>query len=178
MSSSAVREHLLAGESILWEGAPKGGLLFSSRDIFLIPFSLVWLGFVCFWLLGVTAAGGPPFFYLFGLGFLVIGLMISIGRFGVDAFVRSRITYAVTTRRVLILRRGPMPDFTAIALNRLPAVKLKQKADGRGTITFGETSSAYARMSIWTPSLDPTPTFLAIADAQRVYNLIQSHADQ
>lgn len=176
MSGSALREHLLAGESVLWEGAPKSGLLFTSRDIFLIPFSLLWLGFVCFWLFGVSAAGAPGFFYLFGLVFLMIGLTISFGRFGVDAYVRANTFYAVTTQRVLILRRGPLSDFTAIALTRLPPVKLKQGTDGRGSILFGETTNAYARMSIWTPSLDPTPQFLAIADVQRVYNLIQSRS--
>lgn len=174
----AFREHLLTGESIVWHGAPAQGLLLTSRDMFLIPFSLLWLGFVCFWLLGVVAAGAPLMFLLFGLVFLAVGLTISIGRFAVDAYARANTSYAVTTHRVLIRRRGLLSDFTAIALDRLPTVKLKSRAAGRGTITFGEASSPFANMSVWTPSLDPTPKFLAIDDATRVYNLIQTRAGE
>lgn len=148
--------------------------MLTGRDVFLIPFSLVWLGFVCFWLFGVTMIGAPPEFLLFGLVFLIVGLSMTFGRFALDAFVRSRTLYAVTTHRVLIDRQGPFGTFTAIALDRLPAVKLKPRGNDRGTIVFGDAGSPFAaQMSIWTPSLDPTPQFLSIPDARRVYALIQ-----
>ncbi len=44
----AFQGRLLNGERVVWEGQPAGGLLLSSRDTFLIPFSLFWCGFAVF----------------------------------------------------------------------------------------------------------------------------------
>jgi hypothetical protein len=171
-----LRAHLGPGESILWAGKPAQGVLFTSRDILLIPFSIFWLGFVCVWLFGVVSTGAPMEFLLVGMLFLVVGLGVMVGRFALDAFVRANTSYAVTTERVMINREGPFGDFTAIALKRLPTVKLKPRGGGRGTIVLGQSTSPWVQISIWTPSLDPTPQLIAIADAQRVYALIQKQS--
>jgi hypothetical protein len=170
------RAQLGPGESILWAGKPAQGVLFTSRDILLIPFSIFWLGFVCVWLFGVVSTGAPMEFLLVGMLFLVVGLGVMVGRFALDAFVRANTSYAVTTERVMINREGPFGDFTAIALKRLPTVKLKPRGGGRGTIVLGQSTSPWVQISIWTPSLDPTPQLIAIADAQRVYALIQKQS--
>ena len=36
---------LLPGERVVWSGRPATGMLFTPRDLFLIPLSAVWLGF-------------------------------------------------------------------------------------------------------------------------------------
>lgn len=172
------RPHLGPGESVLWAGKPAQGVLFTSRDILLIPFSIFWLGFVCLWLFGVISAGAPLEFMLFGMLFLSIGLGFMIGRFALDAFVRANTSYALTSERVMINREGPFGDFTTIALNRLTTVKLKPRSGGRGTIILGQSASPWVQMSIWTPSLDPTPQLIAIPDAQRVYALIQKQGSR
>ena len=172
------RAHLGPGESILWAGKPAQGVLFTSRDILLIPFSIFWLGFVCVWLFGVVSTGAPMEFLLVGMLFLVVGLGVMVGRFALDAFVRANTSYAVTTERVIINREGPFGDFTAIALKRLPTVKLKPRGAGRGTIVLVQSTSPWVQISIWTPSLDPTPQLIAIADAQRVYALIQKQGSR
>jgi len=172
------RAHLGPGESILWAGKPAQGVLFTSRDILLIPFSIFWLGFVCVWLFGVVSTGAPMEFLLVGMLFLVVGLGVMVGRFALDALVRANTSYAVTTERVMINREGPFGDFTAIALKRLPTVKLKPRGGGRGTIVLGQSTSPWVQISIWTPSLDPTPQLIAIADAQRVYALIQKQGNR
>src|SRR5258708_15821712 len=48
MSSIDLAGHVLDGERIIWSGAPASGLLFTSRDWFMIPFSLFWGGIVMF----------------------------------------------------------------------------------------------------------------------------------
>ena len=41
-----IRPYLEAGEQILWLGKPEKLHLLSAQDVFLIPFSLLWFGFV------------------------------------------------------------------------------------------------------------------------------------
>jgi hypothetical protein len=170
---------LLNGEQVLWTGRPAAGVLLTARDAFLIPFSLLWCGFVVFWIVGVVASGGGPF-ALFGVAFLCFGLFFSVGRFALDAWLRRGTRYGLTNKRVLILRTSPTLNFTAVNLDRLPEAQINERADGRGTVRFGQQQSLFGfgrtGLSIWTPSLDPTPQFLAIPDARRVFDLAQRAA--
>ena len=176
------QNRLLPGERIVWQGQPVTGVLFTARDIFLIPFSLLWCGFALFWEWGAAQATrsseGPAVveaFPLFGIPFVLIGLYFVVGRFVVDAWIRSQTSYAVTGQRVLILRAGPFSRFSALAIDRLPELSLDERANGRGTIRFGPRApmwGSYNGFSAWTPSLDVTQ-FLMIADARNVFDRIQ-----
>ncbi len=141
----------------------------------LIPFSLMWGGFAVFWEANVLRIDAPSFFALWGVPFVLIGLYLIAGRFVLDAWVRRGMSYAVTNRRVLIQRSGLFAKFTAISLERLPNATLVEGKDGRGTIRFGEQGPVRGRSGTasWTPSLDPTPQFLAIADVRRVFDQVQ-----
>jgi hypothetical protein len=178
--SDAFAGRLLPGERLLWTGRPATGLLLTARDAFLIPFSTLWCGFMIFWIIGAAKAGG--FFVLFGVAFLGFGLFISVGRFAFDAWLRRGMRYGLTNGRVLILRTAPSLNFTAISLNRLPEAQISERADGRGTVRFGQQQSLFgsgrtgAGLSAWTPSLDPTPQFLAIPEARRVFDMVQHAA--
>jgi hypothetical protein len=176
-----IANYLLKGESVAWRGRPKQGLMLMPRDGLLIPFSLLWGGFAIFW--EVTALNGkaPGFFPLFGVPFVLIGLFLIFGRFLLDASLRSRTLYALTDRRVLIARSGPWRSFNAINLDRLPEATLVESAEGRGTIRFGQPPQYWGAnrngsFGSWIPALDPTPQFLAIDDARRVFAAVQDRS--
>jgi hypothetical protein len=168
---------LIDGETVVWSGRPAQGLLFTSRDWLLIPFSFIWCGFAIFWETSVLQTNAPLFMKLFGAAFVLIGLYFVAGRFLLDAWVRSGTQYAVTNKRVLIARSWPFAKSTVLRLNRLPETSLVESANGRGTIHFGQRifylGLGYG-FPIWTPSLDPVPAFLGIENARSVFEQIQS----
>lgn len=180
-NSDAFSDRLLPGEHLIWDGAPASGLIFTARDLFLIPFSMVWLGFVVFWIWGVLSSGGG-LFALFGVAFLAVGLFFMVGRFAIDAWLRGGTRYGLTERRILILRKRPSVEFTSIELDQLPQIRITERPNGAGTIRFGPPASLFAfggsGMSVWLPSMDPTPQFLAIREARRVFELIQRRAQR
>lgn len=170
---------LLPGERALWTGHPASGVLFTPRDAFLVPFSLFWCGFVVFWIVGVLRSGGGSF-ALFGVFMLCFGLFFAVGRFALDAYLRRSTSYMLTDRRVIISRTGIMPSFKAVNLDRLPEAEINERPSGRGTVRFGQQQSlvGFGRsgLSVWTPSLDPTPQFIAIPETRKVFDLVQTAA--
>src|SRR6202012_2682670 len=131
-----------------------------------IPFSLLWGGFAFFWegsVIGIgrrAASHGsfPAFFLLFGGVFCLIGLYMIVGRFFMDAWLRAHMRYAVTSKRVLIVRDPPFGDVRTIGLSTAPSLRLQLGVNGRGTISLGEDAGWRGRngWSSWTPALDGT----------------------
>jgi hypothetical protein len=175
-------DRLLRGEKFLWSGRPAQGLLFTGRDWFLVPFSLMWGGFAIFWEAGVLATPAPLFMKFWGVPFVLLGVYFVAGRFMLDAWIRRGMSYAVTNRRVLIFRPSPFGKFTSLSLEQAADASLSERADGRGTIRFGQQTSLWSSggrgggFGDVTPALDPTPQFIAIENARRVYDLIQTAA--
>lgn len=162
---------LLPGERVLWAGQPKQGLLLVASDVFVIPFGLLWTGGICV----AAIHGAHPRFPGGALVFVpafAAGFYILIGRFLVDVWLRARTFYAVTDRRVLILREGWWGAFHAVSRERLDVMELKE-AGARGTIRFGQPVEAARNWGSMLPTLDPTPQFLGIEDARGVFDLLQ-----
>ncbi|MBV9930391.1 MAG: PH domain-containing protein [Alphaproteobacteria bacterium] len=174
-NETALRPYLLPGERLLWTGVPAQGVRFSRQDIVLIPFSLFWAGFALFWNVSVWRAGAPLDFTLFGLPFLAAGLYITVGRFAVDALLRRRLVYAVTSRRVLMLRRPPLASLKSFEIGYLPVLEFDEQRGGRGTIRFDieEATNPWTNRGYnpWRPS-SAARCFEGIAEPRRVYDLI------
>ncbi len=170
-----ISRNLMPGERVQWSGRPGQGILFTPRDTFMIPFSLLWCGFALFWEFSVSRTGAPSFFMLWGAMFVCVGLYFVFGRFLFDAWIRSRMSYAVTDQRILITRPPPFGTFTAVSLQRVPDMRFNDLGGGRGTIRFGEAPSMFAGrgFSSWSPALDPTPQLLAVDNAKSVFDLLQ-----
>lgn len=127
-----VQCELLQGEIIEWSGEPKPGAVFTALDIFLIPFSLLWCGYAVFWETTVII-NHVPFFWMFGLFFVVAGLYIVFGRFITKYISNKNTAYAITNRRILVARRRGV---SALELQDVPIIQKTEKRDGSGSLCF------------------------------------------
>ena len=185
---------LLPGERLLWSGQPLGGVRLRSRDWGLIPFTILWCGFAIFWTVGAAWSGAPVTFWGFGLIFVAIGLYITIGRFFHDAWLRRRLHYAVTDRRVLRYRGGIGGALSSMQIDRLPELSIEDvRADGSGTLRFeaphysmGVASRSRhgfprrrkaRRDDAMVPALGKALAFLDVPDVQQVYRIIGEAAE-
>lgn len=167
-----IRRQLGAGEGVLWHGHPRRGLLLRSEDAFYIPFSLAWLG------LAIRMPGASWPFDPVKILFLAIGCYIAFGRFLVDAWVRTRIWYAVTGERILIVSNVFVHTVKSLNLAGLGELRLAERRSGEGTIVFGPEPPLLAFGRRWAGlARGPqplAPRFEAIPDARLVHELIRS----
>jgi len=178
--ASQFRPFLLAGEHVTWTGRPARGFRLYANDIFLVPFSLMWGGFAVFWELTVLRQGGLSYFSAWGVPFVIVGLYVVLGRFAVDAWIRSRTVYALTNRRALLLRRVAGEK---LLTSQLGAAVLERGRNGAGTLRFGRLPGGWMQQvnfftgrrgmgwDIWTPALNDRVEFLAIDDVMTPYQL-------
>lgn len=168
----SIRRWLVADEHILWEGKPDIGAYSLRGSWYLIPFSLLWGGFAIFWEATAIASHAPPFFLIWGVPFVLVGLYMIFGRILVARREARNTTYAITDRRILIASGAFRPSFTALELRNLPGAKVDEDRRGTGSITFGATSGF--QMPPGWPTMGAmyarTPAFIAISDVRRVFD--------
>lgn len=126
--------YILPGEHILWKGRPEKGRYFSAHDLFLIPFSLVYLSFSLFWVWGVLQSG-PPMMALFGLPFVAVGAYLLFGRTLRNIYLRGRTFYVITNKKLIIKKGNRITTYQA---QDLPPMTLQIHQSGNGTISFTE----------------------------------------
>jgi hypothetical protein len=127
--------------------------------------------------------GGTSFLFAIAGGALLLSAAyVSLGRFLVDAIVRAKLLYAVTDRRIVILRRSPWSSLRTLDLSYLPVLELRQSARGRGTIDFDVPPDpewwSHTHQPEWTPALSKVPRFLEIDGAAAVYDLISRECER
>jgi hypothetical protein len=176
-STCAFQPYLLPGERILWTGRPKQGFALRPMDAFLIPFSLVWTGFVIAAFVPTTDSGTAGFPNVILIVFLVIGIYFTVGRFIQDAAMRRRTSYGLTDQRALF-RRGT--KLTSLDLRHLPKLELSERRDGTGTIAFQDggfaTYNRYSGLNWWVPSMVVSSGFFGIERARDVYQMIRENS--
>ena len=165
--------YLAPGEIVRWSGRPQQGLTFRQGDIFLVPFSLVWCGFAIFWEYLAWTAGGDGFFMLFGAVFVCVGLYMVFGRFLFDAFMRSRMRYALTDTRALILGGFSGNSLTEFDLRSTSSIRYAAISGGRGTINFEPESTVINQAFRW-HSPHELPEFFKTGNANVAYRHIQA----
>lgn len=175
-----LQPHLLPAERLLWTGRPGRGVSLRWADLFLIPFSLVWGGFAIFWNVMVWTKGAPLFFAAVGLPFLAMGLYLIAGRFLHEALLRSGLLYAVTDRRVIVLRTRFGHGFRSAEIGRLPALELEEHRGGRGTLRFEARPAPRivdpGGLGHWVPAVGKRLVFDRIERARFVYDLVGREA--
>ncbi len=173
----AFGSYLEPNETLMWAGRPPQGLLFRKSDLLMIPFSLVWGGFAVFWETMAYSSGAPSYFLIFGGAFVLMGLYITIGRFGYDALKRKNTIYGLTTERALILSGVFDRSVRSVNLKSTADITLEQKPNGRGTITFGPLYSSRSFMgnSSWPGAgQQAVPSFELIENVRSVYQMVQA----
>jgi hypothetical protein len=121
-----LQQNLGADGKPLWTGKPKAGVVFRSSDVLMIPFSLLWCGFACFWEFSVVSTKAPFFFKLWGIPFVLVGLYIVIGRFFVDAAKRKKTVYGLTKDRVIIKSRLLSQEIKSLNIKTISDISLRQ----------------------------------------------------
>jgi hypothetical protein len=176
LPEDVIRRELAPSEQFLWAGQPRQGFVLRATDWFLIPFSIMWGGFAIFWEASVIATGAPPFFMLWGIPFVLIGLYLIFGRFWVDARQRASTTYGITSERVIIISGLFSRAVKSLNIDTLTDVSLSERSGGDGTITFGPVPFMYAWYggAAW-PGLGThaVPNFELAVDARSVYQIIR-----
>jgi hypothetical protein len=173
---NVVGRELSPGERLLWTGVPRQGLLLRPSDALMVPFSLLWGGFAIFWETSVLAMGGPVFFAIWGVPFVLVGLYMIVGRFFVDARVRARTVYVLTDRRAIVVSGPFSPTVRSVDLARIPEVSIAERVNGTGTITFGSPAigAAWFGGMPW-PGVAGKfpPAFELVAEVRTVYQRVR-----
>jgi hypothetical protein len=176
---SSIRGLLRPGERVLWEGRPDIRAYSLRGAWFLIPFSILWGGFAIFWEYSAITRGAGPFFILWGIPFVAIGLYMAFGRIYVARREAANTSYAITDQRVLVETGAFRRRLTQLDLRDLPMAQLEDGGGGRGSITFG--ASGYFRVPPGWPTLGmygQPAAFMAIPDAARVFRTLQDAKDE
>jgi hypothetical protein len=166
---NVISAQLAPGERLVWSGKPRKGFRLSGQDFVLIPFSLIWCGFVLSWETAVVMSHGPLIMQLWGVPFVLVGLHILVGRFFVDALQRNKTFYGLTDDRVLIVSNFLFKNVKSVSLRTLGEISLSEGNDGSGSILLGPVrySSSGPGVTRYSP-----PTLDSIPDVRRVHELI------
>jgi hypothetical protein len=108
---------------------------FSSADLFLVPFSIMWGGFAVFWEGTAIASGAPLFFMVWGIPFVAMGCYVVFGRFVFKRRKKLRTAYGLTADRALVA----VGDTTLYEspLKSVPRSMRRSRDGDHVSITFG-----------------------------------------
>ena len=139
--------YLLPDETLLWTGRPDPAKHLSPKDLWLVPFSLLWGGFSVFWTVSVALRAATPLSALFGLPFVLFGLYFVAGRFVYKARRKRQTVYGLTAGRALIaVGSGSLAE---APVQRTPVEQTRSR-DGRHlTVTFGRGPGAMSSGAIY-----------------------------
>lgn len=171
-AEQTVQRALDPGERLLWAGSPQKGILFRKSDFALIPFSILWAGFAIVWEIIVIRTGGPVLMIMWGIPFVLVGLMMLFGRFIVDAKIRETTYYGVTDKRVIIITGLFNRKIQSSDLSLLRSLSLTEAKNRKGTISFGAENPYSSWMQNLPFGQTMAPQFEMIENARDVYDII------
>jgi hypothetical protein len=94
--------------------------------------------------------------------------------FFADGYLRSKIQYALTDQRALILGGLRGNELTSIDLRATSEIRYKDIDGARGTISFGPDPGPFRRGGVWHATSRNAPEFFRTTDAVTAYKLIQA----
>jgi hypothetical protein len=153
--------------------------------LFAVPFT----GFAVFWMAAASgmlfgphvqrapAPGAFQFFPLFGIPFLLIGLGMLLSPLTYKRWARQNTRYAVTSKRVLVLKTKPTRSLQGMLIRDIPNVDKSVRPNGVGTVNFGNPAMNMMFQNTGNSTSCPVPmcpVFYNIADADFVYKTVCS----
>jgi hypothetical protein len=105
--------------------------------------------------------------------FAIVRIYITVGRLVVDILGRRRTSYAVTSERIVFVTGLFTQTVTSLALATVTDVRLVERGDGSGNITFGPINPWRGAATIrgW-PGMSSGSMFERIPSARAVYDII------
>lgn len=172
-AESVVRSKLEDGETLVWSGMPKQGLLLRPTDAVVIPTSLLWGGFALYWEYEVVTTHQFWVLQVWGIPFVLIGLFLIFGRFFTDSALRAHTFYGLTDKRILIVVNDKVQSYQ---ISDISGIGITTGADGVGTLAFGVPGTPVPTnlSAMVTPTRANFPTFTLIENAQSVYDQIEA----
>jgi hypothetical protein len=157
---------------LLWADMPKQGLLFTTQDFFLLPFSMFGCGFGYFFITMLDFMTVPIFVVWIGWVILLLSIYFFLIRFVIDSSVRAKTVYAFGTENYYILVGEKL---TIGKIPEAKKIKCDANVDKSGSIWFEEQTTVQLLLG---NSLNGLPfykhpaAFLFIPDAKAVCALI------
>ena len=152
----------------------------------MIPFSLLWGGFVVFWFVLVRDQA-PLQSVLVDILLSVAAAYVVVGRFFHRRYRKRHIFYALTDHRALILQEAWPRSIETVDLATVWAITIRARRSGFGHIFFGEAPRwggffeegwpASGRGYRWSNAQTPA-RFLDLRDANEVYRLVEEQRDR
>ena len=193
-SNLLFRAEILAGERILWTGQPVPRVMFHRSDWISVPLSILLAASALMWEIvsvrNVLHEGvqNTPWLSsaIWALPLLAFTQYLLWGRFFRTAKKKHHTFYAVTTKRILIMRTGPRRRVTDGYIAGLDSISLVSGDKGTGTIEFATNngienswkgyerrrSARHADVNL------ESLAFLDIPNARAVYRLIQTQRER
>ena len=164
-------------EVLVWAGRPRQGVIIRNRDPIMVIGVLVF-AVVYFWVVGGSLAAGPTVpVLIFHLLVLACVVYFAVGSFFLDAYYRSRLYYALTDQRAIILETMVVTEAKSLMKSDFFLARLKETEGGRGTIRLDSPTQAVNSMMLGMgrthAAFGHPPMFFEIDDAEAVYGLIK-----
>lgn len=172
-------EELQPGERLVWVGRPiPARVAWSGAAPLLFLVGLFWTGAAIYWTLhagatlihpprpGTPASSSEIAFVLFGIPFLIVGIIILCMPFWAYRAAAGTV-YAITSQRLLIISRARVRRVRSISSESVASIERRERAGGIGDLIFRQTSAA--------PSENAIPwRFFAIANAREAEDAIRN----
>jgi hypothetical protein len=175
VANAVIGHELSHDERLLWSGQPGTGFRFQPFDWFLVPFSLMWTGFVVYAFISVLSQQPSADLFFFA-PFLIVGFLILFGRYVLDSLVRRRTWYGLTDERAIIVRHWFGTKVQSLSLKTLPEITLSLSNNRSGSIFLGSASpwAMWNGMNFLSSAHSLTsPTFEVLDDARSVFEMIR-----
>ena len=171
-------ERLPAGESILWQGAPRWGAL--ARRVFHVRKIALYFAILLAWLVTADVADGispdatlRSSLWVIGAALLVVGLLSALA-----VLIERTSVYTITTRRVVMRVGMAFPIAFNLPFRRIRSAGLRVHADGSGDIPLAlGDGDKLAYLALWPHARPwhlsaPEPMLRGLRDVRRVAEIL------